>query len=638
MVKSKRVNLKKILADADMRRKLMVSTIQATQAREGIDTTKDQADRAYYVVTEGEKAAFFDLVPFLADRKSETDRRHEMFVQSLNEVAEGVRFDVPRRDFSAIEGLPLAYQRLGLVSHIFRDNPSLDPGWTTSVQGLATAADPQFLRHWWEVLEDMIGKGKPWVPFAKGGEFCRFYADVYLVVKWTDPTIERMKEIGRVQNVDYYFRAGLTWPLAAGSFNIRWMPGGCIFGHKGPAVFGKAEGSEALLCGVLNSALAEYVMKGLVSRRRMGARWEVGVVKRLPVPHPTSKQQETIGGHAVDIHDHKSSWDSGNEINTRFGAPWLVREDVVDSDARIPSRLDRLAEFESLQEARIKVLYSEIDQEVYRLYGLPGKTIKLIEENLGQRPSEVIWPQMAGRTLEQKRMEHVCRLLSYMVKRVVESDEDGIVSLTSINGEQALIDLVRKELSELMPGHDINGIEAEIANELKRKVKGYRQANDITQWLEDVFFSYHCALYRKRPIFWHISSSQGKAASAFSALVHYHRFDKDGMAKLRGRYLKEAIQSFRREAGLASQEDRTEDRQDWLARIEETELLDQKLQQIQEGYFEGTDGGEKDFRILTPWKSAEERPKGWEPDVDDGVFVNIAPLQRAGVLRISKVV
>jgi hypothetical protein len=44
----KRVNVKAILADPDLRRKLMVSTIQATQAREGIDTTEAQANRAYY--------------------------------------------------------------------------------------------------------------------------------------------------------------------------------------------------------------------------------------------------------------------------------------------------------------------------------------------------------------------------------------------------------------------------------------------------------------------------------------------------------------------------------------------------------------------------------------------------------------
>lgn len=58
---SKRIDIKAILADADLKRMLMVSTIQATQAREGIDTTIEQASRAYYVVTEVERAAFFDL-------------------------------------------------------------------------------------------------------------------------------------------------------------------------------------------------------------------------------------------------------------------------------------------------------------------------------------------------------------------------------------------------------------------------------------------------------------------------------------------------------------------------------------------------------------------------------------------------
>ncbi len=43
----KRINVKAILVDFVLRRKLMVSTIQATQAREGIDTTKEQAEYAY---------------------------------------------------------------------------------------------------------------------------------------------------------------------------------------------------------------------------------------------------------------------------------------------------------------------------------------------------------------------------------------------------------------------------------------------------------------------------------------------------------------------------------------------------------------------------------------------------------------
>ncbi len=42
-----RVDIKKILADPILRRKIMVATIIATQAREGIETTEKQAGQAY---------------------------------------------------------------------------------------------------------------------------------------------------------------------------------------------------------------------------------------------------------------------------------------------------------------------------------------------------------------------------------------------------------------------------------------------------------------------------------------------------------------------------------------------------------------------------------------------------------------
>jgi hypothetical protein len=68
------------------------------------------------------------------------------------------------------------------------------------------------------------------------------------------------------------------------------------------------------------------------------------------------------------------------------------------------------------------------------------------------------------------------------------------------------------------------------------------------------------------------------------------------------------------------------------------QALDKKLQLIQEGHHEGAEGGPQDFRILTPWKTPEERPKGWDPDIDDGVKVNIAPFEkRRRVLRVGKV-
>ena len=44
---NKRVNMRAILADPKLRRQLMVPTIIAIQAREGIETTQAQAEAAY---------------------------------------------------------------------------------------------------------------------------------------------------------------------------------------------------------------------------------------------------------------------------------------------------------------------------------------------------------------------------------------------------------------------------------------------------------------------------------------------------------------------------------------------------------------------------------------------------------------
>ena len=630
MARNERINVKAILADPDLRRELMVRTIQATQAREGIETTEAQAERAYYVVTESERASFFDLERFRTKKKG--DLRHDMFVMVLaGDVDHRVRFDVTKRDFRTIETSPLAYHHLGTVAHIFREASTLDPAWGSAKQGLATAGDPRFVRQHWEVPPNRIGETLDWVPFAKGGDFCRFYSDVPLVVQWTVRAVECMKENGRVQNVEDYFKAGLTWPLRTQrGFNLRIMPQGCIFGHKGPAVFPVRERDRWFLLGLANSAPAEYLLKGLMS---FGS-WEVGVVKRLPVPQPAAYQDTRIGTIARDIHDAKAAWDRCNETSTRFERPWLVHE---HAQLNVAERLEQIAKYEAAEEALIRHLYSELNDEVYKLYGIPDSTRAIIEETLGERPAEVLWPQMERKTVEQKRMEHVWRLLSYVVRRVVEADDDGIVPFAARAGETSLLDRVHQELAALFPEQDVNQVEVEIANELKRKVTGCKPAASIGEWLENVYVEYHATLYKKRPIVWHVSSSQGSAPFAFGVLCHYHRFDANRMAKLRSSYLRDAIETFRREAALADREGRAENRIEMQARLEEAQALDRKLQAVQEGHREGSAGGDRDYRILTPWKSVEERPTGWDPDIDDGIKINIAPLQKAGVLRSGKV-
>jgi len=640
MAGNKRVDLRKILADPELRRKLMVSTIQATQAREGIHTSEEQAQRAYYVVSEAERATFVDLTKGRG-LPGGTDLRQEMFVRTIRGETTGVRFDIPRRDFGTIEGAPLSYRRLAVLSALFRANTGLAPGYADIKIGHQTFDDDRFVRFWWEIPSAERGPRRAWVPFAKGGEFSRFYADIYLVVRWDQDAKASYANRSSNFNVllttsssEYLYRPGLTWPRAASVFNVRLLPPGCIFADKGPAIFPCDESNLWFLCAILNSELALFTLKGLTSREDMGGRWEAGMVKRLPIAEPTHLQRQRLSDLGKSIFNAKSEWDAGNETSSAFSEPWLIRAHGPDSSVEIGDRLTSLLHFEQAQNEELRATSNSLNEEVYSLYGIPPQTRAAIRENLGKMHAEVVWPRMEGKTPDQKRQEHVWRLLSYAVKRVVESDEDGVVPFLHVSGGASVLDRMHAELGKLFPARDVNEVEVEIVNELKRKVKGYARTESVREWLEDAYFEYHASMYRNRPIFWHISSKQGKGPAAFAALAHYQRFDKDRIAKLRGVYLREAIATFRRESAIASQAGRADDRLEWQSKVEEAEALDRRLQQVQEGFHQGAE----DFRILTPWKIEGQRPKGWDPDINDGVKVNIEPLQRAGVLRIPEVV
>jgi hypothetical protein len=632
MATLKRYNIKKLLANPDLRRRLIVESTRVTQAREDIDISRDQVENSYYVVTEAEQAAFFGLVAFRT-QVGDADGRHQEFVRALGDRGSVARSKGALRDFANIDGAPLAYDRLGLIGALFREFPKLDPALATAAQGLATADDPRFVRCWWELPPEHTGARRSWVPFAKGGSYSRFYADVYLVVWWHNNG-EDIRSFDRafIRNESLYLRPGLTWPLRTQrGFNIRALPTGCIFGHKGPAVFPNRDAHQTYILGTLNSALAEYLLKCFVS---FGS-WEVGAVKRIPVPQPSAAAEQAIGALAKRLHDAKATWDLGNEICTRFDRPWLLRPAIRGAATTLAPTLDAVLAHETARDTELTTAYRHLNDEVYRVYGVNNALRARLEAAIGERPPELIWPQMEGKTSEQRRMEHVCRLLAYAAKCVIEEDDDGLVSLQSVAQEQSLLERVRAKLASFFPEQDSHTLEIEIVNELKKRAKGYRRTDTLQEWLTDAFFDFHCDLYQQRPILWNLASSQDSADPAFSVIVHYHRFDHDLLAKLRSVHVRDRMTTLRREAAQAGKDGREDDRLQFLAALEEVEAFDRKLARLHEGHHSGAEGGDDDYRILTPWKKPADRPKGWQPDIDDGVKVNIAPLARTGLLRIK---
>ena len=430
MKKDRPVSLRRILADPDSRRKLMVSTIQATQAREGIRTTDEQAQRAYYVVSEREKTAFFRLSEF-RPRESEPDLRHDHFVSALalsqrpdhsseapgrKFISAAPRFDIRRADFSVLEASPIVYREVRILAPLFREHAKLGEAWASVRGGMNSTESEKFVRHFWEVM----GSDRRWVRYSKGGSYARFYSDLPLVLDWTHDGAELRalvrerygSESRFIKSPEFYFKRGLTWSEKSfRGLSVRILEEGAIFNVAGPGAFPLRDSDQWYLLGVLNSTLIAYTASAL-SGRNYGADYVAG----LPVARAPKDRMASISSLARRIHELKASWDRGNEVSTAFDMPWLLDLRYVANGANgVIGRLSSLRDSEASIERDIQELYAQLNDEIYVLYGTPDHTRIEIEESMKGRPKELLWPQMEGQVDDQKRMEHVWRLLSYAV-------------------------------------------------------------------------------------------------------------------------------------------------------------------------------------------------------------------------------
>lgn len=238
-------------------------------------------------------------------------------------------------ELSVIPGAPLAYWIDEPVRQLFETHQPLEGYGAYVRQGLATGDDFRFVRLYWEVAYERIGRsasetkaGRPWVPFAKGGEYSPYWSDIHLLVSFANEGQElRRFEGSRPQNFDRFFAAGLTWPLrTASGFSPRILPAGCAFGHKGPAVLPLAGQRAAGLLAWLTSRPAGALLAlqlGAGDETSAGTAsksYEVGLVGKIPWPNLSAAE---FGPTAVEIAEIVRVTDTFDETSHSFVAPLM---------------------------------------------------------------------------------------------------------------------------------------------------------------------------------------------------------------------------------------------------------------------------------------------------------------------------
>lgn len=188
------------------------------------------------------------------------------------------------------------------------------------------------------------------------------------------------------------------------------------------------------------------------------------------------------------------------------------------------------------------------------------------------------------------------------------ADADGIVCLPPVRGERPAAERLRELLARAYGPR----FSPALLDELLASADA--PGRSLDEWLRQKFFEQHCRVFHQRPFVWHVWDGR---RDGFAALVNYHKLDRRNLEKLAYTYLGDWIK--RQEHSVAQGEGGAD------ARLLAARDLQAKLKLIL--------AGEPPYDIFVRWKSIERQPVGWEPDLNDGVRLNIRPFMEANVLR-----
>jgi len=248
--------------------------------------------------------------------------------------------------------------------------------------------------------------------------------------------------------------------------------------------------------------------------------------------------------------------------------------------------------------------YSD-DPTQWLFHGHPIKTDNPLQVALA-RVMGYSWP--AESDTEMELADEAKQLIEAVKAYDNLSDEDGIFCIPSVNAEQAGADRLRTFLLAVFAENWSNNTISDLLTK-----EGASSAN-LEDWLRKEFFTQHCKVFQNRPFIWHIWDGRN---DGFSALVNYHKLDKENLSKLIYTYLGDWIRMC--EAKKRNEESGAE------GLLSAALKLKEKLEAILHG--------EAPFDIFVRWKSIAQQPIGWEPDLNDGVRLNVRPFIEAGVLR-----
>lgn len=445
-----------------------------------------------------------------------------------------------------------------------------------------------YVRNWWEVDDT-----NRWQPYANGGAFRRWAGNDYDVVDWSETAKESYASHGGLYNQKYAGKRGVCWNLITSYKNgFRLKHETHHYSSGAPTIIARGKDYDYLILAFLNSAVATE----LISMMNPTLNTTVNDVLGLPLSFEKQDVIEPLSESSVK--ESQNDWDS-------FETSWdFTRHPFIKAITKYPNMMDigniYLAECYDIWAGeceerfeKLKANEEELNRIFIDIYGLQNELTPEVEDkdvtvrkaDLGRDVRSFISYAvgcMFGRySPTYDGLAYAGGTWDDGKYNIYKPDADGIIPIC--DDEYFEDDMMGRFVEFVRVVYGDSSLEDNlrfIANALG----GKGQPKEVIRnyFLND-FYTDHCKIYQKRPIYWLFDSGK---KNGFKCLIYLHRYQPDTIARIRTDYVHEqqaryrtAIEDLEKQVAAATS---TSERVKLTKQLNKVQAQDTELHQYEE--------------------------------------------------------
>ena len=471
--------------------------------------------------------------------------------------------DKMQKDFHIIPSSPIAYW---IPDDLLKTFSYEKIGDSIITEGQnKTANNDKFLRLFWEIPYNKIGRNKKWLPYAKGGPYRKWYGNLEYVVDWSPESRLFYKKDNscRIISEIFWYKPGITWTdITSGGASFRLLPSDCTFDMSGPTAFFENDDDIKYYLALFNSSYTNTILPILNPTLHA----QLKDIKSIPNILPSTIKNEIIDIVIKAIEISKNDWDASEYSFDFRKSPLIIEENdssiknsyvthrsQADKNIKVLLLLESEIDNKLLSSAKINSIFTDTNR-THQISLICNPEYRYDNDSYVRYQSDIfselisytIGCMMGRYSLDREGFVYAhegnkgfTELVSEGAYKTFPADNDGILPLMDDEWfdddvTSRVKEFVRTVWGEKHLQENLEFIAESLCLYAISPKKGESALDTIRRYLSTRFWKDHMKMYKKRPIYWLFTSGKEKA---FECLVYLHRYNDATLARMRTQYV-----------------------------------------------------------------------------------------------------